>query len=107
LRLPHGAAVVSKGTDRDRDAYSAFEGTGLANLLRGWGIRRVWVGGLALDVCVRATVLDALREGFEVHLIKDATRPVDARNGRHAIREMGEAGCIMEAGADDARDSAR
>jgi len=103
LRLASGVALVSKGTDPDRDVYSAFERTGLANHLRQRGVRRLWVGGLALDVCVRATVLDALKGGFEVHLIKDATRPVDVRGGWHAINEMREAGCIVENGADDAR----
>lgn len=102
IRLPSDILVVSKGTDLDRDNYSAFQETGLADVLWRRGVRRVWVGGLALDVCVRATVLDALREGFEVHLIKGATRPVDRRNGGRAIEEMRAAGCIVENGEDDA-----
>src|SRR5262249_46250784 len=73
LNLPAEAAVLSKGSAPDRDNYSPFADTGLADTLRRQGVRRVWVGGLAQDVCVRAAVLDALAAGFEVHLIEDAT----------------------------------
>ena len=45
---------VTKGTRFDRDQYSAFDETGLAAELKKRGVTRVWVGGLALDVCVRA-----------------------------------------------------
>ena len=58
--------MVAKATEPDRDAYSAFDGTGLADALRERGVDRLVVGGLATDYCVRASVLDALREGFEV-----------------------------------------
>jgi nicotinamidase/pyrazinamidase len=54
------------------------------------------VGGLALDVCVRATVLDALRAGLEVRVLVDATRPVTAEEGRRARSEMEAAGAILE-----------
>jgi nicotinamidase/pyrazinamidase len=102
LSLPPDTLVITKGADRDRDNYSAFRGTGLADTLRGRNVRRVWVGGLALDVCVRATVLDALKDGFEVHLIQDATRPVEAAGGRRAVEEMRTARCIIENGATNA-----
>jgi nicotinamidase/pyrazinamidase len=102
LRLPPDTRVVSKGTALDRDAYSAFAGTGLAEWLRGRGVGRVWVGGLAQDVCVRATVLDALKEGFEVHLVRDATRPVDPGRVRATIEELGAAGCMVENGGNHA-----
>ncbi len=55
-------------------------------------MRRLWVGGLAQDVCVRATVLDGLREGFEVMLIEDATRGVTPEGCASAAREMRAAG---------------
>jgi nicotinamidase/pyrazinamidase len=96
LMLPSGAIVLSKGQEPDRDAYSAFDGTGLSTLLRDRGIRRVFVGGLAEDVCVRATVLDALRSGFQTHLIADATLPVDKGEGARALREMQDGHAIVE-----------
>lgn len=98
LRLPEGALELMKGQDPNREAYSAFDGTALAERLRARGVRRVFVGGLAEDVCVRATVLAALREGFEAHLLANATRPVDAREGRRARREMQESGAVLEQG---------
>ena len=98
LELPNEAVVVSKGTEADRDAYSAFDGTGLAERLREWGVERVFVGGLALDYCVKATVLDGLAAGFDVHLIRDATRPVEVSpgDGDRAIDELVRAGARLE-----------
>jgi nicotinamidase/pyrazinamidase len=92
LKLPARTIHVAKGTRLDRDQYSAFDETGLATALRARGVRRLWIGGLALDVCVRATVLEALREGFEVRLIRDGTRPVEAAAGARALAEMQTAG---------------
>ena len=86
--------VVTKGSDADRDAYSGFDGTPLAALLRAAGVTRLLVGGLATDYCVRATVLDALREGFAVTVLRDAVRAVDVRpgDGDRALEEMRAAG---------------
>ncbi len=96
LRLPAGTVILSKGTDPEREAYSAFDGTGLAERLRAREVQRVWVGGLALDYCVKATVLDARRAGFETHLIEPATRAVEAGAGNRALEAMKVAGAIIE-----------
>lgn len=80
--------VVTKGTRFDRDQNSAFDETGLQRQLEYDGVRRLFVGGLALDVCVLATVIDAVQNGFDTYLIKDATRPVDEENGRRALEQM-------------------
>jgi nicotinamidase/pyrazinamidase len=98
LRLPENCTIVSKATRADRDAYSGFEGTGLAGRLRASAVRRVWIGGLATDYCVRATTLDAIREGFEAHLLVPASRAVEveAGDGQRALEEMREAGAILE-----------
>ncbi|MFO7655423.1 MAG: isochorismatase family protein [Candidatus Krumholzibacteriia bacterium] len=95
LELPPDTVPVIKGVRLDQDQYSAFDQTGLGARLRQDGVRRLWVGGLTQDVCVRASVLDALRLGFTVMLLADATRPVDPENGRRAIEEMREAGAIV------------
>lgn len=101
LRLSDDALVVSKGQARDRDNYSAFDDTGLADTLHQRGIERLWVGGLAQDVCVRATVLDACEAGFETHLIADATRAVDVNpgDGERALEAMRAAGARIEKAA--------
>jgi nicotinamidase/pyrazinamidase len=96
LQLPSDVVLVAKGVRFDLDQYSAFNETGLEERLRRDGVRRLWVGGLALDVCVRATVLDALRAGLEVRVLVDATRPVTAEEGRRARSEMEAAGAILE-----------
>jgi nicotinamidase/pyrazinamidase len=85
--------VISK-EKMDADEYSAFDGTGLAELLRRRGVREVWVGGLATDYCVKNTVLDALREGFRVRAVSDAMRAVNANpgDGALAVEEMRRAG---------------
>jgi len=98
VQLPDDALIITKGDDIDRDQYSAFDDTGLADRLRSRNIQRVWVGGLAQDVCVRATVLDGLDEGFEIHLIREATRAVNANpgDGDRALDEMRQAGAVVE-----------
>jgi nicotinamidase/pyrazinamidase len=96
LTLPADALVVTKGVRFDRDQYSAFDETGLATELRKQDVRRVWIGGLAQDICVRATVLDARREGFDAVVIVDATRPVTRAGGEHANEEMRRAGARFE-----------
>lgn len=99
LRLPDDALVVNKGEASDRDNYSAFDDTGLADRLRSLGVERLWVGGLAQDVCVQATVLDAREAGFETHLIADATRAVDVNpgDGERALEAMRAAGAHIDA----------
>jgi nicotinamidase/pyrazinamidase len=92
LKLPKSATIITKGVRFDQDQNSAFDQTGLKVHLQRKGIRRVFIAGLALDVCVLATAMDARKHGFEVVLIQDATRPVDASNGRKAVETMRAAG---------------
>lgn len=79
LELSKNALLLWKGQDRYRDAASAFDGTGLASVLEERGIRRIFLGGLAHAVCLRASVLDAERHGFAAHVLVNGTRPVEAR----------------------------
>ena len=83
---------MTKGVRLDQDQNSAFDQTGLATELRKHEVDRVFVGGLAEDVCVLATALDGRREGFDVVLIEDATRPVTAEGGATARQQMRDAG---------------
>ena len=96
LHLPLGTPLVSKGMDRDKDPYSAFEETGLIEQLRREGTRRIVICGLALDFCVRASGLQAVQAGFETHVLLAATRPVTQAAGEAAIREMVRAGIVVE-----------
>lgn len=94
--------VFSKGTDPAREAYSAFDETGLAAWLRERGIERLYVAGLATDYCVRASVLDALREGFRVVVLEDAIGAVNVQpgDGERALAEMRAAGASVSGSED-------
>ncbi len=93
--------VVDKAQDPASQGYSAFQDTGLADLLRERGVDHLVVGGLATDYCVRTSVLDAIREGFRVTVVEDAIRGIDAEPGdsARAIEEMREAGAEIETSA--------
>jgi len=94
LQLPRDVRVISKATLVEPDAYSGFQGTDLAQQLADIGCRRVFIGGLATDYCVHATVLDARRAGFAAVVLTDAVRPVNARPGdsERALAEMKASG---------------
>jgi nicotinamidase/pyrazinamidase len=85
--------VISKGQG-DEDSYSAFDRTDLALQLERLGIEEVWIGGLATDYCVKNTVLDAIKQGFDAKAVVDAMRPVELEpgDGERAIAEMRAAG---------------
>lgn len=96
-------AVVRKGQGPE-DGYSGFgvrdlttgedRPTELDGMLRSRSVARVVVIGLALDVCVRATALDAVRLGYETFVIRGATAAVNLRAGddEEACQEMAGAG---------------
>jgi len=90
LQLPPAAVVISKAATVEQDAYSGFQGTDLDNRLRAANISRLYIGGLATDYCVLNTVRDALRLGYQVHLLEDAIRAVDVQpgDGQRAEDEM-------------------
>ena len=96
LLLPPKTDVISKGTQPDVDTGSAFAGTDLAPRLRDAHARRLWVGGLALDDAVRATVLDALEHDFAVEIIVPAIR---ARVTEHPADSAGVLAQLQQAGA--------
>ncbi|WP_041249524.1 bifunctional nicotinamidase/pyrazinamidase [Gluconacetobacter diazotrophicus] len=75
--------VIRKGRAQDVDSYSAFldndrtTRTGLEDWLRGLGITRIFIAGLALDYCVAFTAIDAKALGFETIVVEDACRGID------------------------------
>lgn len=95
--------VVRKGVGGE-DGYSAFsvedvatgvrKATGLRELLEQRSVERVVLVGLAEDVCVKETALDAIRAGYATEVVLAATRPVDAQRGtaERARQEMQAAG---------------
>lgn len=97
MRAERVEMIASKAETADAEAYSGFDGTSLADDLRARGVGRLFVCGLATDYCVRATALDARREGFGVVVVEDAVRAVNLRpgDGADALAEMKEAGCAF------------
>ncbi|MBI5039325.1 MAG: nicotinamidase [Nitrospirae bacterium] len=99
LSIPSAAVVISKGTDPGKETYSGFQGTDLAHQLKQRQVGRLFVGGLATDYCVKSTVLDAIKEGFEVVFLSDASMGVDVKPGdsERAIEEMAREGVLKAA----------
>jgi len=90
LNLPKNAIIVSKAYEPNVEAYSGFQGTELDKMLKERHVKRLFVCGLATDYCVKATVLDGLKLGYEVYLLVDAIKGVNVRPGdsEKAINEM-------------------
>jgi nicotinamidase/pyrazinamidase len=97
LALPARTVIISKATRPERDSYSAFGETELDALCRRQGVRRLVVGGLATDYCVKNSVLDAVKLGYAVLVVREAIRAVNLRPGDGAEAEaaMREAGAVF------------
>ncbi len=106
LDVPSGTPIVRKGSNGE-DGYSAFTmrdpateaavPTMLEPLLQTAGVEEVVVVGLATDYCVKATVLDALRLGFQTTVLTDGVAAVNVQpgDGDRALAELETAGAIL------------
>jgi nicotinamidase/pyrazinamidase len=99
LDIPHAQLIIRKGYNRAIDSYSGFQEadretlTGLAGYLNERDVGRLFVVGLATDFCVAWTALDGAAGGFDVTVIEDATRAIDANGSlEKAWADMDEAG---------------
>jgi nicotinamidase/pyrazinamidase len=94
------AQLFDKGTDPGVDSYSGFfdnarrHETGLREYLTGRDVTELYIAGLATDVCVEATALDAIDLGFDTYVIGDGCRAVELRpgDGAEAMESMRRAG---------------
>lgn len=96
--------VIRKGKDPDVDSYSAFfdnarrHATGLEEYLKEYSVQELIIAGLATDVCVRATALDALSLGFTTYVVREGCRGLDAaENAFSEIQKAGGHVCDMAA----------
>lgn len=95
--------ILRKGTNPQIDSYSAFyendhtSSTGLAGWFRERGITHLVLCGLAADVCVYHTALDALACDFEVSLLTEGTKGIDTPPGSLArkMEELAKLGVRM------------
>lgn len=99
LDIPHAQLIIRKGYNRAIDSYSGFQEadretlTGLAGYLNERDVGRLFIVGLATDYCVAWTALDGAAGGFDVIVIEDATRAIDANGSlAKAWSDMEEAG---------------
>ena len=99
LKIPHAQLIIRKGYNRAIDSYSGFQEadretlTGLAGYLNERDVGRLFVVGLATDFCVAWTALDGAAGGFDVTVIEDATRAIDANGSlEQAWADMEAAG---------------
>jgi len=97
LHIPNGTTIISKATTAQEEAYSVFKGTGLQQQLRTAGVKRVVLGGLATDYCVRFSGADAHAAGLDVVVLQDAVCAVDIHpgDGERALRELAAAGAAF------------
>lgn len=93
------AVILNKGTLPDQDAYSGFQAhdnfnEGLEQLIGDPELLKiaVFVGGLATDYCVKATVLDARQRGYDTFVLSDAMKGVAQETSAQAVEDMTSAG---------------
>lgn len=92
--------VFRKGTLANVESYSAFgdefankyENTGLHNWLKDIKITDIIIVGLATDYCVYNTALDALKQGYQVHIILSCTRGVAVESTEKALKDLNAKG---------------
>lgn len=91
--------IIRKGFRTSIDSYSTFyendhkTKTGLAGYLNARGITDLYTVGLAADFCVKWSVLDGIKEGFTMHIVKDAVKGIDLDGSLdQAWKEMKKAG---------------
>lgn len=96
-------AIFRKGTHSDIDSYSGFydndhrQSTGLAGYLREKKVDAVYLVGLAGDICVFATAMDSLQEGFGTYIIEDGTRPLNAVSFKSCLQKfIGKGGKVIQ-----------
>ncbi|XP_973348.1 nicotinamidase isoform X2 [Tribolium castaneum] len=83
LKVVENSIKVYKGTNPDVDSYSVFwdnkkmTDTTLCAQLRMRNATDIYICGLAYDVCVGATAVDALAIGYRTILLDDCSRGVD------------------------------
>lgn len=100
LKLPPRTIIVSKGMDPGKDSYSAFQaiderGRPFLEIVKDLDVKELWIGGLATDYCVKASVLDALKH-FKVNLLIDAVKGVNIKpdDSQKAMDEMIKSGAV-------------
>jgi nicotinamidase/pyrazinamidase len=96
------AHYFRKASSPDKDDYSEFagkdeQGHSLDEVLKAHGVEKIYVVGLATDYCVLETVLDGIKNGYEVYAVTDAMRAVNVEpdDGEKALYKMASSGAHL------------
>ncbi|MCL6523895.1 MAG: bifunctional nicotinamidase/pyrazinamidase [Thermoflavifilum sp.] len=98
LQTDRVEAIFRKGTDPHIDSYSGFfdnghlKSTGLAGYLREKGVNEVAIVGLAGDICVFYTAMDALEQGFETYIIREGVQPLSEADFAERMKQFQQKG---------------
>lgn len=98
LQTDKWETIFRKGTDKEIDSYSAFydnghlKSTGLTGYLKEKGATEIYLCGLAADICVYYSLIDAVEEGFTCFFIEDASKPLDIESFEEIKQKMEEKG---------------
>ena len=98
--------ILQKGVDQDDDCLSAFASfgkrrdTGLAGYLRQHNVQQLYILGVTLEQCIKETVQDSIKSGFETYVIADACAPVAASSEEETLQQMQLLGAKLTLAAD-------
>ncbi|MBW1798147.1 MAG: isochorismatase family protein [Deltaproteobacteria bacterium] len=93
-------AIVQKGRDPRYDSYSGFQDDGGAktemdSILKRNAIKNLFVYGIATDVCVKATAIDAANAGYKVTVVEGLSKGVAPDTTETALKEMKDRGITI------------
>lgn len=107
LETNRSQLIIRKGFRKEIDSYSAFyenddkTTTGLTGYLRQRNIDTLYAVGLATDFCVKWSVVDGLKEGFDVYVVEEAVKGIDIEGSvDQAWSEMLDAGALKVSSED-------
>jgi nicotinamidase/pyrazinamidase len=96
--------VFHKGEDRNIDSYSTFfdnghlKSTGLDEFLKSKHVTKLYIAGLATDYCVKSSVIDASKLGYEIYVIQDACQGVNLKpeDSKLAFEEISQYATLIQ-----------
>lgn len=102
IHIPANPSVISKAVDPDKEQYSAYfghdeAGRTMAENLRSLKTQRIFIGGVATEYCVFNTVVDMLKDGYNVYVLEDGVKPVEVNpgDGQNALDQMERRGARL------------
>ncbi len=87
--------IISKGTSKEFDAYSGFQGTILHELLQERGIKRLFLCGVATEYCVYNTAIGAINLGYQTFILKDAIKDIEEQGSQKVLDTLLNQGAVV------------